>query len=82
MNESEFVNLVKQNELKKVGKNLYLSDYQMNVLDKYHIPYKGVSDSKELLFMLNEIPDDDEYDELENVASMIAEISYYKDTKK
>ncbi len=82
MKENEFENLVKKNELKKVGKNLYLSQYQMDVLGKYHIPYEGVEDSKELLFMLNEIPDDEEYDELESVANMIAETSYYKDTRK
>ncbi len=82
MNENEFSSLVKQNELKKVGKDIYLSQYQMDVLDKYHIPYGDADSSKELLFMLNEIPEDDYYDELDNVASQIAEISYYKDTRK
>ena len=82
MKENEFSDLVKQNELKKVGKDLYLSQYQIDVLDKYHIPFRGVDNSKELLFMLNEIPDDDEFDELDNVASQIAEVSYYKDTRK
>ena len=78
--EEELENLPK-NDLEKVG-NLYLTKYQQQVLEEYHIPYQNCGSSKELLFLLSDIVDEEEYDELENVANEIAEFSYYHGTRK
>ena len=78
--EEELENLPKNN-LEKVG-NLYLTKYQQQVLDKYHISYQTCESTKELLFLLSDIVDEEEYDDLEAVASEIAEFSYYHETRK
>ncbi len=81
MKEQDFVDLVKQNTLEKVG-NVYLTNYQKEVLEKYHIPYENCQNGKDLLFLLSDIVDEEEYDELEEVANQIAEFSYYHETRK
>ena len=78
--KEELENLPK-NDLEKVG-NLYLTKYQQKVLNEYHIPYQTCGSTKELLFLLSDIVDEEEYDELENVANEIAEFSYYHETRK
>ena len=65
------------NNYEKINNNLYLTKYQKEVLNNYHIPYEKCNNSKELLFLLSDIIDDEEYDELENVAREIAEFDYY-----
>ncbi len=77
--EKEELETLKENELEKVG-NIYLTKYQKKVLDEYHVPYEKVSNTKELLFLLSDIVDDREYDELEEVARQIDEFSYYHET--
>lgn len=78
--EEELENLPK-NDLEKVG-NLYLTKYQQQVLEEYHIPYQTCGSAKELLFLLSDIVDEEEYDELESVANEISEFSYYHETRK
>ena len=54
-----------------------MTNYQCEVLDKFHIPYQNCQTTKELLFYLTDILDEEEYDELEEVAREIAEFDYY-----
>lgn len=82
MKEEDFTNIVEQNKLVHIKDNLYLTNYQKEVLEEYHIPYQNVKSNKDLLFYLSEIGDDEEYDELENVARELADYSYYHETHK
>lgn len=82
MKEEDFTNIVEQNKLVHIKDNLYLTNYQRKVLEEYHIPYQNVKSNKDLLFYLSEIGDDEEYDELENVARELADYSYYHETHK
>lgn len=54
---------------------MMLSDYQVKVLGNNNIDYRKYKDYKELLFTLNEMNLDD--DELDEVASQVAEMDYY-----
>ena len=74
--------MVEQNKLVHIKDNLYLTNYQREVLEEYHIPYQNVKSNKDLLFYLSEIGSDEEYDELENVARELADYSYYHETHK
>lgn len=80
--ESEQLEISKNNTLEKVNENVYLTKYQKKVLDDYHIPYQNCQSMKDLLFYLSDVVDEDEYDELEEVARQIDEFSYYHETHK
>lgn len=82
MKEEDFTNIVEQNKLVHIKDNLYLTNYQREVLEEYHIHYQNVKSNKDLLFYLSEIGSDEEYDELENVARELADYSYYHETHK
>jgi len=82
MKEEDFTQRVEQNKLVHIKDNLYLTNYQRDVLEEYHIPYQNVKSNKDLLFYLSEIGSDEEYDELENVARELADYSYYYETHK
>lgn len=82
MKEEDFTQMVEQNKLVHIKDNLYLTNYQREVLEEYHIPYQNVKSNKDLLFYLSEIGSDEEYDEFENVARELADYSYYHETHK
>ena len=82
MKEEDFTQMVEQNKLVHIKDNLYLTNYQREVLEEYHIPYQNVKSNRDLLFYLSEIGSDEEYDELENVARELADYSYYHETHK
>ena len=75
----------KNNELKKIN-NIYLSNKQMNILDKYMIDYKNVVDMNELIFKVEEYIEDnysyEELDDLENLSLELSEFNYYYNTNK
>ena len=71
----------KNMSMNKINDNLYLSNNQINVLERYNIDYKTKT-IEELLFELDEILNEEEYDDLENLSSELAEFNYYYNTKK
>lgn len=75
----------KNNELKKVN-NIYLSNKQMSILDKYMIDYKNVIDIHELIFKVEEYIEDnysyEELEDLENLSLELSEFNYYYNTNK
>ncbi len=75
--QKEVMKTIENQTYEKVN-SMYLTKYQKEVLDNYHIPYQDCQDVKELLFYLSDILDDEEYDDLENVAREIAEYDYYR----
>ena len=80
--EENISKVLESNTYESVNKNLYLTKYQKQILEEYHIPYQNCQNSKELLFLLSDIIDDEEYDELEEVAREISDYYYYHEMKK
>ena len=67
----------------KINDNLYLSNKQIDILDRYEIEYKSKS-IEILMFEIDEILNDsyDDLYDLEDIAKEIAEFNYYHNTKK
>lgn len=72
----------KQNQLKKINDSLYLTNYQAKVLEDYHIPYKDCKSTRDILFLLEDNYDDEEFEELDEIARQLEEYSYYHETNK
>lgn len=62
--------------------NMLLSDYQVEVLKRNEIDYKQYSNIEKLLFKIEEVLNSNYDDELDIVSDQLAELNYYKDTKK
>ena len=73
-----FNKTINDNKLNKIN-SYYLSNYQMNVLDNFNIPYGKCETARDLLYYLQDIVDDEELDE---VAREIEEYAYYYETNK
>ena len=72
-------------ELKKYGKNILINDYEASVLLKYNIHVTKCNSIDEVLLLVDRVDDDlsdEEYDELDYVASTLAERKYYMETNK
>ena len=67
-------------KLNKINDNLYLTNKEIEVLDRYDIDYH--TSIEELLFNLDEILNENDYEDLEEVSNSIAEFNYYHNTKK
>ena len=68
--------------LKRRKNNFLLSDYQIFILNKNGINYNNYSNINNLLFDIEEYLYNNYDNELDLVSSQIAELIYYKDTKK
>lgn len=72
-------------ELKKYGKNILINDYEASILLKYNIDATKCTSIDEVLLLVDRVDDDledEEYDELDYVASTLAERKYYMETNK
>ena len=72
------------NQLRKVNKNLSLTNHEIEVLNHYKIHYQNCNSLKEVLFEVEEIIGEmDIVDEdLESVSQSISERDYYQNTNK
>jgi len=68
--------------LKRRNNNMLLSNYQIDVLNRFNINYLNYSNYKNLLFDIEEILNNDFDEELDFVCSQIAEYIYYGETNK
>lgn len=74
-----------KNRLHQTNKNLFLTNYEIAVLKKYHINYDQCKTAKEVLQKIETIIsdlEDFEQDELDQVGMSIAERDYYQNTNK
>ncbi len=69
-------------KLHKINDNLYLTNKEIEVLEKYDIDYHTSIDM--LMFKLDEILNDSDGDltDLEEVSNSISEFNYYHNTNK
>lgn len=68
--------------LKRRNNWLLLSDHQVNVLSDRGIMYEKYGSIHELLFDIEEILNDEYDDELDSISKQLAEMAYYRETKK
>ena len=68
---------------KNIKNDIFLSEYQIEVLLKYGIDPNKMASMSEILYMIDEILDDDpDADDLDNIANEIQEFNYYHNTNK
>ena len=67
---------------KNVGNGIYLSDEEVSILNMYNIDYKNVKDINELIYKIDEYLEEEDIEELEWLASNLAETNYYQNTNK
>ena len=67
-------------KLNRINDNLYLTNKEIEVLERYDINYNTTIE--ELMFNLEEILNENDYEDLEEVSNSIAEFNYYHNTKK
>ena len=67
-------------KLNKINDNLYLTNKEIEVLKRYDINYN--TSIEELMFNLEEILNENDYEELEEVSNSSSEFNYYHNTNK
>lgn len=85
-NIDELVNSIDftSGKFKDIGNGLLLTNKEIEVLDRYHIPYKNCTSLKDIIFEVEEIINDMDIvdEELEYVSETISERDYYQNTNK
>ena len=76
----DFDNLEK-NFHKKFG-NLILTDYQVEVLEKYNINYNDFNNLNALIYYLEDYLNNSSNEELELISDELSEFNYYNYTNK
>lgn len=76
----DFENL--ENNFHKQYGNLLLTEYQVNILEKYNINYKNFNNLQELIFYLEDYLNNTDDEELEELSNNISEFYYYHYTNK
>ncbi len=66
---------------KKYG-NLLLTDYQVNILNKYNIKYQEFNNLNELIYYLEDYLNNNDNEELESISYELSEFNYYHNTNK
>lgn len=67
--------------LNKINDDLYLTNKQMEVLDRYDIDYRNKS-INELIYEIEDILNENDYEDLEEVSLGLSEFNYYHNTNK
>lgn len=62
--------------------NLYLTNQQINILNKYNIHYQDFKSINELIYYLEYYLNNDSLDDLEQVSEELSEFNYYNFTNK
>lgn len=63
---------------------MMLTNHEIEILDRYKIPYKKCNNLKEIIFEIEEIIEDMDIvdEELDYISSTISERDYYQNTNK
>ena len=71
-----------KNKLVKVNEKLYLTNYQIEVLNKYNIDYKSLGNLSSIIYVAEEILEEDDYEDLDEIIRELSERNYYENTNK
>lgn len=70
------------NRLVKINNKLYLTNYQIEILNKYNIDYKSLGNLSSIIYVAEEILEEDDYEDLDEIIKELAERNYYEKTNK
>lgn len=70
------------NRLVKINNKLYLTNYQIEILNKYSIDYKSLGNLSSIIYVAEEILEEDDYEDLDEIIRELAERNYYENTNK
>ena len=70
------------NKLIKINNNLYLTQNQINTLERYDINYQISNSLRDLMIKIEEILDYEDIEELEILLENLTERQYYENTNK
>ena len=70
------------NRLVKINNKLYLTNYQIEILNKYNIDYKNLGNLSSIIFTAEEILEEDDYEDLDEIIKELSERNYYENTNK
>ncbi len=70
------------NKLVKINNKLYLTNYQIEILNKYNIDYKTLGNLSSIIFTAEEILEEDNYEDLDEIIKELSERNYYENTNK
>ncbi len=68
--------------LKPRKHGLWLSDEEVDILNKYSIPYQDCYQMTELLYYIDRLLEEEDIVELDVLATSLAERNYYQNTNK
>lgn len=70
--------------LKQRKNGIYLSDEQINILEKYNINYLNYNNINELIFYIEDYLNNNymELEDLESVSEALSNFNYYNNTNK
>ena len=61
---------------------LLLTNREIEILSKYKINYKSCKSLKEVVFLIEEVLNEEEFSDLEQISNSISERDYYQNTNK
>ena len=67
---------------KEIKDGIFLSDYQIEVLNRFGINPLECGSINEIIYLIDEILDEADDDELDSVSKEIMEFNYYTNTNK
>ena len=70
------------NRLVKINNKLYLTNYQIEILNKYNIDYENLGSLSSIIYVAEEILEEDDYEDLDEIIKELAERNYYENTNK
>lgn len=71
------------NSLNDFGNGILLTNYEVDILNKYNINFKRCIDLKEILYFIESLlNEDNSLDDLEEISKSISERDYYSNTNK
>ena len=70
------------NRLVKINNKLYLTNYQIEILNKYNIDYKSLGNLSSIIYVAEEILEEDDCEDLDEIIRELAERNYYENTNK
>ena len=70
------------NRLVKINNKLYLTNYQIEILNKYNIDYKSLGNLSSIIYVAEEILEEDDYEDLDEIIRELEERNYYENTNK
>ena len=81
--ENHINNTINQNKLVKINTNVFLTNYEIEILEMHKVDYKTCNNYQNILFFIEEeLEENDDALELEQVLLTISERHYYQNTHK